>query len=153
MPQPASIADFKARFDRDFVFDTTTDAVRDVDITDALNDASSTFNDGLWASGTEIITAFLFLAAHNLVLNLQAAGGLFAVNLGRGVKSKGSGPISAKSVGSVSVNYALPESIVNDPQLSPYLRTEYGLRYLQMLTPRLVGNVVVVLGENDTGAP
>jgi hypothetical protein len=150
-PPLASVAEFKARFDRDFVFGTTTDKIRDTDITNALNEAAPVFNLDLWEDETEGKVAFLQAAAHCLVLNMQAAGGLSAVNMGRGVQSRGGGVVQNKSVGSVSVGFALPAFVTESPILSQFMRTDYGQRYLQLLTPRLVGNVGLVKGSNDTG--
>lgn len=154
MPTPAaSVADFKAFFVRDFNYGATPDLVMDADVTKALATAASVFNDALWADAAERATPFLYASAHYLVLSLQAAGGLSAVNLSRGAKNHGGGTIQTKSVGSVSVAFALSESLTNDPILSQFQSTDYGRIYLGMLAPRLVGNVDVVAGWNDTGAP
>lgn len=153
MPAPsATISDFKALFVRDFVYGTTPDKVLDADLTNALNLAASDFNTALWVDDAETKTAFLYLSAFWLADSLQAAGGLSGVNLSRGALSKGDGAIQTKSVGNVSVAFALPEGIVNDPMLHKYQRNRYGQIYLGLLTPRLVGNIGVVSGWDDTGA-
>lgn len=154
---PATVEEFKTRFFRDFIYDGSAQddpaKVLDVDITNALNDGTLLFNSGLWCDDLEKKTAFLFLAAHFLVLNIQGAGGLSGTNFGKGMKSHGGGVTQQKSVGSVSVGYAISPYISNDPVLSQFMRTDYGQKYLQLLTPRLCGNVAVVAGWNDTGAP
>lgn len=157
MPTPAAtVEEFKARFTRDFVYaDEQQDdpsKVLNVDIQNALNDGSLVFNECLWIDALEKTTAFLFLSAHLLVLNIQAAGGLTAGS-GKGIRSSGGGTVQTKSVGSVSVAFALPDGIIGDPILSQFMRTDYGQKYLQFLTPRLVGHVRVAPGWNDTEAP
>jgi len=149
---PVTLTEFKARFTRDFVYGTTADKVMDADVTNALNDATLVFNEGLFADTLEIKTAFLFAAAHFLVLNVQAAGGLSAVNRGRGVKSRGGGAIQNKAVDGVSVGFAVSPFVTDSPILSQFLRTDYGQKYLALVTPRLVGNVAVVSGPDDTGS-
>jgi len=143
-------SDFKSRFDRDFVYGDGLDSVRDKDINTALAGSVPRFNQNLWSSNDETTEAYLLLTAHILVMNLQAAGGPSARVLGKGVQSVGGGVIQSKSVGSVTVTYSIPESVQNSPVLSPYMRTEYGQRYLEMLAPRLVGNVSVVGGPVDS---
>jgi hypothetical protein len=147
---PASIAEFKDRMDRDFIFGTTTDKVRDKDITNALTQASSVFNEDLWTT-EEVKEAFIMAASHFVELNMRAAGGLSAHNMGRAVNSTGDGVIQNKSVGGVSIGYAIPDRVMNSPTLSPFMKTNHGQIYLQMLAPRLVGNMVVMRGPNDTG--
>jgi hypothetical protein len=150
MAYPPAVSDFKARFTRDFQYSPGADQIVDADIQNALNDAVSLFNQSLWSSATETTTAFLFLAAHMLVMNLRPAGGPMAVNVGKGARSGGGGVVLSKSVGSVSLTYAIPQRIQNSPILGPFMRTDYGQRYLQMLAPRLVGNVAVAAGPVDS---
>ncbi len=153
MSFPPAVADFKAQFNREFVYGTSTAQVQDNDIQRSINEASIMFNPGLWdgvtalGSTTELNIVYLYVAAHYLVLNIQGAGGLSAVNMGRGVKSSGGGTIESKSVGSVSITYAIPEDIKNSPILGQFMRTDFGQKYLALLWPRLVGNVQVVSGQ------
>lgn len=149
MTPPAVVADFKAQFTREFVYGVTKDKVMDADITRGLNEAMSVFNSGLWADDDERKTVFLYASAHFMVLNLQAAGGLFIQGLGLGVQSRGTGVIQSKSVGQVTIAYVLPESLTGDAILSGFMRTDFGLRYLQVLVPRLVGQCYTVEGFNE----
>jgi hypothetical protein len=148
---PVTLSEFKIRFDRDFVFGTTKDKVMDNDITIALNEATTVYNANLWDDISEGKMAFYLAAAHFLVLNVQAAGGLSASNMGRGVHSRGGGVIQNKSVGSVSVGFAMPTFVTESAALSQLMRTDYGQKYLQMCLPRLVGHTEIVEGSNDTG--
>lgn len=149
MTPPAVVADFKSQFTREFVYGVSQDKVMDADITRALYEATSVFNSTLWADSDEIKRVFLYAAAHFLVLNLQAAGGLFVQNLGIGAQSRGGGVVQSKTVGGVTVNYMLPESLTGDAILSGFMRTDFGLRYLQVLVPRLVGQCFAVDGFNE----
>ena len=143
---PATVADFKDRFDRDFVYGAGTDKVRDKDINRSLEEADSLFNSILWATNEELKTSFLYLTAHFLVLSLQMAGGLKTKNRSAGAKNRGGGVVQSKGVGSVSVSYAVPSYVTNDPTLSQLLRTDYGMRYVQLLAPRLAGNINIAKG-------
>ncbi len=150
MTQPASISDFKAYFDRDFRFGEGVETVRDTDIQKGFDQTDVVFNTGLWVSDAESKIPYLNAAAHFLALNLQAAGGLEAAGKAwQGSNSHGGGIIQNKSVGQVSVAYALPQSLVDSPTLNQFMRTDYGQAYLQMLTPRLVGGGFAVEGWDD----
>lgn len=138
--------DFKAQFVRDFPYaiDGTSpqinpDYVYDSDITRAFAEAQIVFNQGLFGSDAQIKLAYLYVTAHYLVLDLRAAqagisgaGGLF--------------PVSSRSVGNVSESYAVPDAYTNDPNLAIYAQTNYGMKYLSMVLPKLVGNMVGVFG-------
>jgi hypothetical protein len=143
---PPTIADFKAQFDRDFDYGPGTENVRDTDITRALADAAMLFNPGLWDT-IEQPTAYGYLAAHFLVLNIQGAGGPSAANYGKGLASHGGGTIESKSVGGVSVTFAVPDFVRANPTLSQLMKTDYGQKYLSLIYPRLVGNVAVIAGD------
>ncbi len=148
---PIDADDFKARFARDFPFgDDPATQVTDGDIDAAISDATLIFNPEMWDGDVETQTAYLMLTAHLLALNIQASGGLGQAN---GVQNAGGMPISAQSVGSVSLTFELPESLKNNPTVAPFMRTTYGIRYIQMAWPRMRGNFQVVAGWNDTGVP
>lgn len=151
---PATIAQFEAYFSRDFVYGPGLDKVRPVDIQNALNFASGVFNPALFSTTpigispnltSEALMCYLNLAAHFLVLSLQAVGGLGSLH--RGVLSQGEGIVSSKSVGGVSISFIWPSVVIDNPVLFQLTKTSYGEAYLQVLVTRLVGNVSAVLGE------
>lgn len=151
---PATIAQFKIQFTRDFVYGPGLEAVRDLDIQNALNAADALFNPRLFSTApigvapnqtSEALICYLNAAAHFLVTSLQAVGGLGQA--GRGVYSQGEGNVSSKSVGGVSVSFSWPSSITDSPALFQFTKTAYGMAYLQVLSTRLVGNVGAVAGE------
>jgi hypothetical protein len=147
-----TIAQFKGRFYRDFQFenqnptqgqpvpDNFEDIVQDLDIQNAFNDAALLLNQGLFACNDAAITqGYLYLAAHCLSLNIQAADS--------GINSTGTGsfPVASRSVGSVSESYKVPEAY-DDPILAQYAQTAYGQKYLAFVMPYLRGNVNSVWG-------
>ncbi len=105
-------------------------------------------------SVSEAQIAYCYLAAHLMVLSLQAAGGL-GVPLGyQGAGSSGGGIVNSKTVGSVSLSYTLPDFVMKSPTLSQYMRTAYGQKYIQMVAPKIPGRrVMVVGGEPTVGNP
>jgi hypothetical protein len=150
MTAPITTAEFKAFFVRDFEYgtqpslDSPSATVMDSDIQAGINEGILLFNPELWPDAAGQKPPFYQLAAHCMVQNIKNAGGLNQI--GQGVVSTGTSPINNKSVGPVSVGYSLPDKVVNNPAFSYYLTTGYGQKYLQMLMPRLVGNIALAGG-------
>lgn len=67
--------------------------------------------------------AILNLIAHLLVLETQAAAG----------NSGATGPIQSKSVGGVSVSYALPSSSASGHLYNVFGSTKYGQRFMLLI--------------------
>lgn len=128
------------------------------DIANALNTATSLFNPALFSTqliGTppmqtsESLNAYLYLTAHFLVTSLQAVGGL-ALKAGAGspgLHSQGEGIVSSKGGGGLNISFSWPALVTDSPVLFQLTKTSYGLMYLQILVPKLVGNVGVAHGE------
>lgn len=155
---PATIAAFKALFFRDFTYGDGPTAVMDRDIANALNTATSLFNPALFSTqliGTppmqtsESLNAYLYLTAHFLVTSLQAVGG-FALKAGAGspgIHSQGEGILSGKGGGGLNASYTWPSMVTESATLFQLTKTAYGMTYLQILVPKLVGNAAVAHGE------
>ena len=153
----ATVASFKAQFFRDFTYGDGPTTVMDRDIQNGLNAAASLFNPSLFdttligapaAQTSESLTAYLNCAAHFMVLAIQAVGGL-SVRMGAGspgLMSQGEGVISNKSGGGLNASYTWP-GIASSSVLFQFTKTAYGLAYLQVLMPKLVGNVGTAAGE------
>ncbi len=154
------IADFKAQFSLDFPYGDGTAAVSDAEIQNGLNLVASGayFNAALFslaplgATGANPTTneaslAFLHCAAHFVWKRVKARGGLRAPGYKGGANSKGLGVAASATVGPVSTSTEWPDSIKNDSMLFQFTQSPYGELYLQMLTPKLVGNVGLVMGE------
>ena len=130
--------DFEDEYYWEKVDGDVTDYVGDCDIDRAFKEANVTFNEGLCGTDESAQLMFLYLAAFYLAYDLAvAAGGAYgAVNF----------PATGVKVGSVSEEYYVPKAYLEDPILGFYARNGFGLKYLNMLYPRLVGNVGVVAG-------
>lgn len=136
-----TIDDFKAHFFRDFkygVLGESCDVVVDEDLSKAFVEAKINFNIALWSDQDEMKIAFLYLSAHYLVVDLQAAK--------EGVNSSSAFPVNSRSVGSISESYQVPEWVSSNPYLAHFAQTRYGLKYVSLVRPRLVGNVAVYTG-------
>lgn len=122
----------------DVVSDNIDNYVLDADINKAFDEAKITFNQSLFTTEENIKIGFLYLTAHYLVNDLRAAL--------KGISAIAVFPLQSRSVGSVSESYGIPAKYLSDPVLSFYTQSAYGLKYLNMILPRLVGNVVSVAG-------
>lgn len=107
--------------------------VTDNDVTGAIFDAQYNVSQALFDSQAQFSRAFLYLAAHNLVEKLLAAG--------EGLASQYNWLTAAKGVGSVTESFHIPERISKDPMLSAYSKTRYGALYLAIISPLLIGGV------------
>lgn len=150
MAWPPDVAAFKAKFNREFPYGDGQDSIMDSDITRALNEAPPIFNQSLLDTLVEQTDAYLYLSAHLLWENIDMAGGLSAIPRGRGLRGDGEGVTVAKSVGQANVNYQPPPDvrIAQSPTLSRLWRSKFGMRYVMMVSPRLIGNMAVVAGPN-----
>lgn len=156
---PVSIAQFKAQFGpRDFIYTSGIEGIMDSDISNGLNLASSVYNPELFSTvpigiapniTSEAVLAYCYAAAHFVVSSVQSVGGLG--KKGRGVRSQGEGMTGNKSAGGLSLSMEWPSSIKDSPMLFQMTRTTYGMQYLQILAPLLVGNVSAVWGERGPG--
>ncbi len=145
MDAPDSAA-FRTYFRRDFPFADEGEAelddlVGDDDIARALLEASLSINERLFTSQDSFTTAFLYLAAHNLVVNIQ--------NSTQGVLGQGTWLQSAKSVQGVSESFVIPERIQRSPVFAALSKTRYGMKYLEFVGPLLLGQVFVVRGRTS----
>lgn len=143
MWEEPSVSEFKDFFERDFNFAPSTDPdnleyVTDKDITRAINEALINFNTELFGDDDQITNVFMYLAAYHLVRNIT--------NSAKGLSSQSKFPISSNNVGSVSVSFQIPDKYSKDPYLNSFTQNGYGMRYLELTLPYLVGNVTVADG-------
>lgn len=144
---PPTAADFKTFFARDFQFAKASDPmnfdfVTDTDIDRAIAEGLINFNP-MYGTDPQITNVFLYLAAFCLVRNLQDSA--------KGISSQPKFIIGSASVGSVSINSQIPEIYLKDPFVASFAQNGYGLRYLELAWPYLVGNVHVVRGGTTFG--
>ena len=142
-----TVQDFKDHFFRDFPYlpddwqtktDNELDYILDKDITKAFDETQVVFNQALLGTDEEITLGYLYLSAHYLCLDYQAAVG--------GISGKSSFNTAAKTVGSVSETFDIPTAYKDDPQLNFYTKTPYGIKYLSLVQSGLVGNMSVLVG-------
>lgn len=146
---PLTIAQFKAQYGREFVYGLSPDTAMDSDIQSAINQAVLIHNPDLWDTTTEEPIAFGLIVAHFLAFKLQVAGGVSLKNVGSGAQSYGRGMIQSKTVSGVSLTYAVSEIVKEDPTLSTFALTEFGVEYLGIAWPRTVAPGFSVPGPDQ----
>lgn len=134
------VADFKAFFVRDFPYGTNINTnVLDADISKALLESSVTINKSLFPVGQEQYTiGYLYLTAHNLVVNIKASS--------QGIASSNDWLVTTKSVGNVSTGSQVPQRILDSPEFASLSQTAYGYKYLMMILPYLNGPTFAIRG-------
>lgn len=135
--------DFKAYFRRDFPYSQEGDAedrskVCLDDIQRAIEETARQINEELSTDQDTYTVHFLYLAAHNLVMNLRASSQGWTGQFGWLQTSKG--------VGGVSEAQQIPQRILDNPELAMLTKTNYGAKYLFMVLPQLAGNIFTAAG-------
>ena len=110
---------------------------QDSDIINAIAEASVNFNESLFPDENKAKLVFLYLIAYYLTVDFQNAMSPMA----------GGGIVQSKSVGSVSEGYAIPQWMLNNATLSMYAQNGYGRKYLSLIKPYLVGNIILSKGR------
>lgn len=123
--------------------DSVNNYIQDSDIMRAFNEAVINFNVNLFTDQNSAIMVFLYLAAHYLVIDLNNAMNPLALGF--------MGFTQSKSVGSVSESYGIPQWMLNNQVLSAYAQTGYGRKYLSLIQPYLIGNVLFFPGRTTCG--
>jgi hypothetical protein len=143
-----TLDNFKSWFTRDFDYATPygmtgpiddcpkTERITDADLTKAYSEAEINFNPSLFSTDTQLKVTFLYLAAHYLANDRQAAT----------TQGAPYSPVQSRSVGPVSESYVIPDWMKNDVVLGSFMTTRYGQKYLTLIKPLLIGNVVVYEG-------
>lgn len=119
--------------------DSVNNYIQDADIQRAFLEAVLNFNTSFWTDDKTAIMVFLYLAAHYLVIDLNNASN----PLGMGFM----GFTQSKSVGSVSESYGIPQWMLNNQLLSQFAMTGYGRKYLSLIQPYLIGNIILTPGR------
>lgn len=134
-----TIAQFKVQFVRDFPYGTDPNtSILDQDILNAFNLTDITINSNLWSTQSAYQIGYGYLAAHFLVLNLRASS--------QGLNGQWSFLQNSKGVGNVNESFSIPQYILDNPNFSQYMKTNYGALYLHQLWPQLVGQSFSVHG-------
>ena len=127
----------------EIVKDSVDNYIQDSDIMRAFKEAKVNFNAGLFGDDDTVKMVFLYLAAHYLVIDLNNAMNPLAMGF--------MGFTQSKSVGSVSQSFALPDFVTRNAALSQYMQTGYGAKYVSLIYPYLVGNIIFVPGRTTVG--
>lgn len=135
-----TIQEFKNYWFRDFPYSADpAQGVTDADIGKAFTQANFSINENLFGNQTDYTTAYMLLAAHYLVIDIRLAT--------QGLNSTYQWAVASKSVGSVSESYSIPTKFQNSPYLTMLSQTGYGGKYLQLILPLMVGNVLAIPGR------
>lgn len=113
--------------------------VRDYDIQQAIQGALFNVNQCLFADQASWAYAFGFLAAHNLVERMLAAG--------EGLRSRFNWMVTGKSAGDLSESFSIPDNIMQSSFLASLSKTRYGARYLEIISPLLIGNMLTTFRQ------
>ena len=114
---------------------------QDSDIINAMSEAHVNFNEGLFPDCETAMLVFLYLTAYYLTVDFQNA----MAPMG------GGGIVQSKSVGSVSESYGLPQWMLSNSLLSMYAQNGYGRKYLSLIRPYIVGNIILSKGRTTLG--
>src|SRR5665213_1022652 len=102
-----SVTDFKNQFVRDFPYGTDPNlAILDQDITNAFNLTELTINQDLWGTQANYATAYLYLSAHFMVLNIRASS--------QGLNGQFNWAQNSKSVGAITESFTIPQRIIDN---------------------------------------
>lgn len=134
-----TIDDFKTYFVRDFVYGIDNTTVMDSDIGKAFGQTDINMNPALFGTQANFTLGYLFLAAHYLCMDLRMSS--------QGVAGQFSWLQTGKSVGNVSESLAIPPRVLENPMYAYFSKTNYGAKYLQMIWPKLSGQVFTVHGR------
>lgn len=79
-----------------------------------------------------------YLTAHCLCNDIKTSNA--------GLASQISFPVQSKSAGSISTSYGIPQAFMQKEIYAFYLTSQYGLKYLALLIPRIKGNIAIAYG-------
>jgi hypothetical protein len=139
MTYPITVSEFKTFFAKDFDYGTEPDQVSDSEITRAMTEASMNFNEALFDTDDEKKLIFSYLTAYYLVIDINNANTQGASNNG--------GLVTYQQVRNVAESFKVPKWIEESPMFSMFSQNGYGLKYLTMIYPYLIGNVRIVPGR------
>lgn len=138
MGYPITIDEFKTFFAKDFDYGTEITQVSDVDISKAMVEAGMNFNEKLFDCVEEKKMIFSYLTAYYLVVDINNANTQGASNNG--------GLVTYRQVRNVAESFKVPNWVSENPMLSQFAQNGYGLKYITMIYPYLIGNMGVVPG-------
>lgn len=123
--------------------DSVDNYIQDSDIERAFKEAKVNFRPDFFEDDETAEMVFYYLAAHYLIIDLMNR--MNPLSLGY------KGLTQSKSVGSVSESYAIPQWMLNNQILGTYAQTGYGRKYLSLIQPYLIGNIILTPGRTTYG--
>lgn len=123
--------EFKAFFDRgQFIYGDNVPAIRDKDITEAIDEALIVMNQDLYPTEEICTKALYYLSAHFLISDIDA------------IEGEGQSKFiqQSRSANGVSESLVIPEWMQNG-DLAMYVTTYYGQKFLMISKPYLDGAV------------
>ena len=133
-----TIDEFKAYFPKDFDYGNEITQVSDTDIVKAMTEARMNFNEKLFDCEEEKKLIFSYLTAYYLVVDINNTNTQGASNNG--------GLVTYRQVRNVAESFKVPNWVSENPMLSQFAQNGYGLKYITMIYPYLIGNMGVVPG-------
>lgn len=130
--------DFKTFFVKDFNYGNEDGQVSDADIARAISEANMNFNENLFDSEEDKKLIYLYLTAYYLVVDIN--------NINTQGSSNNGGLLTYRQVRNVAESFKVPKWIEENPMFSQFAQNGYGLKYLNMIYPYLVGPVGIVKG-------
>ena len=122
-------------------FTLTTDDyynyINDTDIEKAIGEMTAMLPIARFETAVLSI-AQLYLTAHCLCNDIKTSNA--------GLASQISFPVQSKSAGSISTSYGIPQAFMAKEIYAFYLTSQYGLKYLALLIPRIKGNIAIAYG-------
>lgn len=134
------VADFKARFNRDFPYSTDMNAgVMDADIMTAFGDTTLSIDPSIFPDQATYTFGYLLFSAHCLVLNIRASS--------QGLNGQYNWAQTQKSVQGVSETFQIPQRLLDNPLFMQLSKTNYGARFFELVYPLLTGQMFTVYGR------
>lgn len=133
-----TVAQFKEFFVKDFDYGNDDGKVSDSDIARAIIEAKMNFNEGLFDTDDDKKLIFLYLTAYYLVVDIN--------NINTQGASNNGGLVTYRQVRNVSESFKVPKWVEDNPMYSMFAQNGYGLKYLTMMYPYLIGRVGIVGG-------
>lgn len=130
--------DFKTFFVKDFNYGNEDGQVSDADIARAISEANMNFNENLFDSEEDKKLIYLYLTAYYLVVDIN--------NINTQGSSNNGGLLTYRQVRNVAESFKVPKWIEENPMFSQFAQNGFGLKYLNMIYPYLVGPVGIVKG-------
>lgn len=138
MAYPITIEEFKEYFPKDFDYGTEDGQVSDAEIARAMAEAGMNYNEAILECCDSKKIIFAYLTAYYLVVDMNNANTQGASNNG--------GLLTYRQVRNVAESFKVPKWIEENPMLSMFAQNGYGLKYVTMIYPYLIGNVGIVGG-------